>query len=94
MLGADSYLADGQFDLAEKEYRGVVESPFRAVDTEEAALSWLGLGRALAAEGKRGPAIEAYQHFLMLWSHADPDAKFLIQARSELKALQIPAPTK
>ncbi len=88
MLRADSYLADGQFDRAEKGYKGVVESPFRAIDTEETALSWLGLGRALTGEGKLVPAMEAYKHFLFLWSHADSDAAFLIAAKSELKNLQ------
>jgi hypothetical protein len=32
--------------------------------------------------------------FLVLWSRADADVSFLVQARSELKALQTPAPTK
>jgi DNA-binding winged helix-turn-helix (wHTH) protein/tetratricopeptide (TPR) repeat protein len=94
MLRAEAYLAAGEPSLAEKSYRRVVEGPFQNPDEEELPLSWLGLGRALAAEGKRGPAIEAYQRFLMLWSHADADATFLVQARSELKALQTPAPTK
>jgi DNA-binding winged helix-turn-helix (wHTH) protein/tetratricopeptide (TPR) repeat protein len=91
---ANAYLANGEPELAEKSYRSIVEGPLQSEETVEIPLSWLGLGRALAAEGKRDPAIEAYQHFLMLWSHADADATFLVQARSELKALQTPAPTK
>lgn len=93
-LRGNAYLAAGQPALAEADFRSVVTHPERDPTSPNISLSWLGLGRALAAEGKRGPAAEAYQHFLMLWSHADPDAKFLIQARSELKVLQTPAPTK
>ena len=89
MLRADSNLTDGQFDMAETEYRGVVESPFRAVDTEETALSWLGLARALAGEGKHAPAIEAYQSFFTFWGHADPNAKLLVEARKEVTILNL-----
>jgi hypothetical protein len=50
-------------------------------------LSWLGLGRALAAEGNRPAAIAAYQHFLTRWSHADQDAIYLKQAKQEFAKL-------
>ena len=88
MLRADAYLAEGELDLAEKEYRRIVEGPLHAAGVVEIPLSWLGLGRALAAEGKRVPAVEAYQHFFHFLAHADPDATFLIQAENEFKALQ------
>ncbi|WP_241654940.1 winged helix-turn-helix domain-containing protein [Granulicella sibirica] len=88
MSRADAYLADGDLDLAEREYRRIVEGPLHAAAVIEIPLSWLGLGRTLAAEGKAGPAMEAYQHFFSLWSHADANAKFLVEARNEVKALQ------
>ena len=94
MLRADAYLADGDLDLAEKEYRRIVEGPLQAARVIEIPLSWLGLARTLTAEGRRGPAIEAYQHFFTIWSHADSDARFLVEARSEFKALQRPSSTQ
>jgi tetratricopeptide (TPR) repeat protein len=94
MLRADAYLAAGEPGLAEKSYRQVVEGPLQSPEIEEIPLSWLGLGRALAAQGKRAAAIDAYQRFLTRWAHADPDAKFMQQARQEFAALQRPAPAK
>jgi DNA-binding winged helix-turn-helix (wHTH) protein/tetratricopeptide (TPR) repeat protein len=94
MLRGDAYLAAGQPAQAEAAYRKVIEGPDQEPEAEEVPLSWLGLGRALAAGGNRSGAIDAYQHFLVLWAHADPDAKFLQQAKQEFAALQKPAPGK
>jgi eukaryotic-like serine/threonine-protein kinase len=88
MLRGDAYLAAGDPGLAEKSYRRVVEGSFKNPDEEELPLSWLGVGRALAAEGNRPAAIDAYQHFLVLWAHADPDGLYLRQAKQELAALK------
>jgi DNA-binding winged helix-turn-helix (wHTH) protein/tetratricopeptide (TPR) repeat protein len=88
MMRGDAYLAAGQPAQAEAAYRRVIEGPDQEPEAEEIPLSWLGLGRALAAEGNRPAARDAYQHFLTLWAHADPDAKFLVEARNELKELQ------
>lgn len=88
MLRADAYLAAGEPGLAEKSYRQVVEGPFQNPDAEEVSLSWLGLGRALAAKGNRPAAIDAYLHFLARWAHADPDAMYLKQAKRELASLK------
>jgi DNA-binding winged helix-turn-helix (wHTH) protein/tetratricopeptide (TPR) repeat protein len=84
----DLYLSAGQISLAEKEYRAVIAH--REIDSQSVdyALSWLGLGRALAAEGNHAAAIDAYQHFLTLWTHADPDAMYLKEARQEFAALK------
>jgi DNA-binding winged helix-turn-helix (wHTH) protein/tetratricopeptide (TPR) repeat protein len=89
-----AYLAAGQPDAAEKDFRSVVSHPGYDPTSPYISLSWLGLGQALAAEGNRPAAIDAYQHFLTLWAHADPDAKFLQQAKQEFAALQKPAPAK
>ena len=91
MLRADAYLANGQSGLAEKSYRSVVDGPLQTAATEEIPISWLGLGRALAAEGKRDSAIEAYQHFFTFWAHADPDAKLLVKAKKEFSSLDRPS---
>jgi eukaryotic-like serine/threonine-protein kinase len=86
-LRGSAYLAAGQPDLAERDYRDVVTHPEIDPTSPTISLSWLGLGRALAAQGKRAAAMDAYKHFLGLWSHADPDAMDLKQAKQELAKL-------
>jgi DNA-binding winged helix-turn-helix (wHTH) protein/tetratricopeptide (TPR) repeat protein len=88
MLRGDAYLAVGQFPQAEAAYRKVVDGLDQEPEAEEVPLSWLGLGRALGAEGKRVAAIDAYQHFFTLWVHADPDAMYFKRAKQELATLQ------
>ncbi len=88
LVRADAYLAAGQPAQAEKEYRTILNERAREPIAIELPISWLGLGRALAAEGKMADAISAYQQFLSLWAHADPDAAFLRQGKLELAALQ------
>jgi DNA-binding winged helix-turn-helix (wHTH) protein/tetratricopeptide (TPR) repeat protein len=94
MLRADAYRAAGDYALAIKEYHQIVDYPFQNLDTEELPLSWLGLGRALAAQGNRPAAADAYRHFLTLWAHADPDTPFLRQGKQELAALEPASPAK
>jgi len=84
----DLYLSAGQPSLAEKEYRTVIAHREIEAESVDYALSWLGLGEALAAEGNRAAAIDAYQHFFTLWAHADPDAMYLKQAKQEFATLQ------
>ena len=93
-IRANAYLAASNFNLAEKEYRQILAQPWKNPGAAEIPLSWLGLGRALAALGNRTAAVDAYQHFLTLWAHADPDAMYLKQAKQELAALQKGAPAK
>jgi predicted Zn-dependent protease len=94
MIRANAYLAAGDFTSAENEYRQILSQPLKNPGAAEIPLSWLGLGRALAAKGDHASAIDAHQHFLTLWAHADPDAMYLKQARQELAALQKGAPAK
>ena len=93
-LRGNLYLSAGQPYLAEKEYRTVIAHREIESESVDYPLSWLGLGEALAAEGNRSAAMDAYQHFLTLWVHADPDARFLQQAKQEFAALQKPALAK
>ena len=88
VLRGDAYLAAGEPALAESSYRKVLEGPGQVPEASEIPLSWLGLGRALAAQGKRPAAVEAYKHFFTLWAHADPDAMYLNQAKQEFATLQ------
>jgi DNA-binding winged helix-turn-helix (wHTH) protein/tetratricopeptide (TPR) repeat protein len=88
MMRGDAYLAAGQPTQAEAAYRAVIDGPDQEPEVEEIPLSWLGLGRAYAAQGNRSAAIEAYQHFLSLWAHADANAIHLVEAKNELDLLQ------
>jgi tetratricopeptide (TPR) repeat protein len=84
----DAYLAAGDPGTAEKEYRSAISRRSVSPKLGDYPRSWLGLGRALAAEGKRAEAAEAYQHFLTLWAHADADNLNLIAAKKELAELK------
>jgi DNA-binding winged helix-turn-helix (wHTH) protein/tetratricopeptide (TPR) repeat protein len=87
-LRAEANLAAGRPTFAEKNFRLVVAHPELDPAAPAVPLSWLGLGRALAAQGNRATAIDAYRRFFALWAHADPDAKLLQQAKREFAALQ------
>jgi DNA-binding winged helix-turn-helix (wHTH) protein/tetratricopeptide (TPR) repeat protein len=86
-LRGNAYLAAGQPALAEKEYRTVITHPEFDPTSPYISLSWLGLARSLRAEGNRSGAADAYQHFMTLWAHADPDAPALKEAKMELSTL-------
>ncbi|WP_158944510.1 winged helix-turn-helix domain-containing protein [Granulicella sp. S190] len=83
-----AYLAGGQPLSAEAEFRKALAKPFLEPLSLTQPLAWLGLARALAAEGRRPQAAEAYEHFLALWSRADSKAVFLTEAKQELAALR------
>jgi hypothetical protein len=51
-------------------------------------LAHLGLGRALASEGDRDDARQAYRAFLTLWKDADPNLLPLREAQREFARLQ------
>jgi DNA-binding winged helix-turn-helix (wHTH) protein/tetratricopeptide (TPR) repeat protein len=84
----DLYLSVGQPSLAEREYRTVLAHREIEAESVDYALAWLGLGRALYAQGNRVGAIDAYQRFFTLWAHADSDAVYLKQAKQEVATLQ------
>jgi eukaryotic-like serine/threonine-protein kinase len=83
----DAYLAAGEAQLAEREYRSAVSRRSVSPKLGDYPRSWLGLGRALAAQGKGKEAVDAYQHLLALWAHADSDSIYLKQAKQELADL-------
>jgi len=64
------------------DHRGLVGS------CETAALAHLGLGRAYAMGGDSAKARAAYEDFLTLWKHADPEIPVLKQAKEEYAKLQ------
>jgi predicted Zn-dependent protease len=87
-LRGTAYLAAGEPDRAEKDFREVLAHPEADPTSPDISLSWLGLARALTAQDKRPAATDAYQHFFTLWAHADPDAIYLNQAKVEFAKLQ------
>ncbi|WP_255462547.1 winged helix-turn-helix domain-containing protein [Granulicella sp. WH15] len=89
-----AYLAAGQPAFAEKDFRYVIANQRLDPTSSFYPLAWLQLGRALARENNRTAASDAYQHFLTLWVHADPDAIFVRQAKQELASLQTVAPAQ
>jgi hypothetical protein len=82
------YLAAGQPAFAEKDFRCILANQRLDPTSSFYPLAWLQLGRALAAEGNRAGAIDAYEHFFTVWAHADHDAMYFKQARQEFTALQ------
>jgi DNA-binding winged helix-turn-helix (wHTH) protein/tetratricopeptide (TPR) repeat protein len=84
----NAYLAAGQPAQAEKTFREAIAHRELDPSVSDYPQSWLGLARALAAQGKKKDSIDAYQRFLILWAHADPDAFYLLQAKKELAELQ------
>ncbi len=82
-----AHLAAGQPMLAEKDFRYILANQRLDPASSLYPLSWLQLGRTLEAEGNHPAAVEAYRNFLLAWSHADPDAAFLKQAKIEFASL-------
>ena len=90
----EAYLAAGQPVAAEKNFRTVIEDARYDPPSFSIPLSWLGLGEALAAQGRKDESVAAYQHFFKLWAHADPDAMYLKQAKQEFAKLDAAAPAR
>jgi DNA-binding winged helix-turn-helix (wHTH) protein/tetratricopeptide (TPR) repeat protein len=88
MRRALANLAAGHPVAAEKDFRFILAHHELDPTSGFYPLAWLGLGRALSAEGNRTAAIDAYRKFLALWDHADPDALYLRQGKQEMAALQ------
>jgi tetratricopeptide (TPR) repeat protein len=84
----NAYLAAGQPSRAEQTFREAIAHRELDPSVSDYPQSWLGLARALAAQGKKSDAINSYHRFLTLWAHADPDAVYLLQAQKELAELQ------
>ena len=84
----EAYLAAGQPVAAEKNFRTVIDDARYDPPSFSIPLSWLGLGEALAAQGRKKEAVAAYEHFFTLWAHADPDAIYLKKAKLEFAKLQ------
>lgn len=51
-------------------------------------LSYLGLARSYHASGDMGESLNAYEHFLEIWNHADSNLPIYAQAKAEFQALR------
>jgi hypothetical protein len=97
-LRGQAYLALKEGDLAAVEFQKLIDHRFLVGSAPSGALAhlWLGRARALRAQQSNGKDAEpfkaqaraAYQDFLRLWEHADPDIPILKQAKAEYAKLQ------
>jgi eukaryotic-like serine/threonine-protein kinase len=82
------YLAAHQGTEAAAEFQKILDHRGIVVSDPIGALAHLQRGRALALSGNKAKAKTAYQDFLTLWKHADPDIPILQQAKAEYAKLQ------
>ena len=93
----EAYLAAKKGPEAAAEFQKLINHSGLVMFETVGALAHLGLGRAYAlqaqssqgadAETARANACKAYQDFLALWQHADPDIPVFKQAQSEYAKL-------
>jgi eukaryotic-like serine/threonine-protein kinase len=83
-----AYLAESNGAAAASEFQQILNQPGVAVNEPIAALAYLGLARAYAAQGQDDKARHAFQDFLTLWKNADTDLPILKQAQAEYAKLQ------
>ncbi len=77
----EAYLAAHQGTEAAAEFQKILDHRGIVVSDPIGALARLQLGRAFAMSGDKDKAKAAYQDFLTLWKHADPDIPILRQAK-------------
>jgi eukaryotic-like serine/threonine-protein kinase len=82
-----AYLAAGLGQEAATEFQKVVNHRGVVAADPIGALAHLQMGRAYVVSGDMGKARNAYQNFLNLWKHADPDIPILKQAKAEFAKL-------
>ncbi len=82
-----AYLAAHAGATAASEFQKILDHPGLVANNPIGALAHLGLARAYEAQGNTAKAREAYQDFLALWAHADPDVPILKQAKAEYAKL-------
>ena len=87
-LRGEAYLAVRQGAAAASEFQKILDHPGVIGNQPIGALARLGLGRAYALSGDTTRAKIAYQDFLSLWKHADPDSPTLKDAKAEHAKLQ------
>ncbi len=87
-LRGEAYLAAKQGTAATTEFQKILDHPGIVRSEPIGALAHLQLGRAYALSGDTAKAKSAYNDFLTLWKHADPDIPILKEAKAEYVKLQ------
>lgn len=82
-----AFLAAKQYDLAEAEFRKIIDHPTAGVMSVNVPLAHLGVARARALEGNFAGSREEYEAFFIFWKDAEPDVPVLRQAKSEYTKL-------
>jgi tetratricopeptide (TPR) repeat protein len=83
-----AYLAAHRGVQAAAEFQKIIDHPGVVLNEVIAPLAHLGLARARSLAGDKPGARKAYQDFLALWQHADPNIPVLQQAKLEYARLQ------
>ncbi len=83
----EAYLAARKGREAAAEFQKILDHRGVVVNQPIGALAHLQIGRAYAMQGDTVKAKVAYQDFLTLWIHADPDISVLKQAKAEYAKL-------
>ncbi len=84
----EAYLHLRNGEKAATEYQKILDHRGIAPTSPLYPLARLGLGRALALQGDKAKAKEAYQDFFATWKDADPDVPVLKEAKAEYAKLQ------
>jgi hypothetical protein len=84
----EAYLAARKGKEAGAEFQKILDHRGVVVNQPIGALAHLQIGRANAMQGETAKARAAYQDFLTLWKHADPDIPIFQQAKQEYDRLQ------
>jgi tetratricopeptide (TPR) repeat protein/predicted Ser/Thr protein kinase len=85
---AEAHLSAQQGRAAAAEFQKILDHRGLLWNCATGALAHLGLARAYALQDDTAKARAAYQDFLTLWKHADPDIPILIAAKSEYAKLK------
>jgi len=84
----EAYLVAHRGSEAAAEFQKILGHRGIVLNEPISALAHLQLGRAYAVQGDTAKARAAYQDFLALWKHADPDIPILKEAKAEYAKLQ------
>ena len=83
----EAYLAAHRGDEAATQFQKILDHRAVVISDPIGALAHLQIGRAYAMQGNQVKARAAYESFLALWKHADPELPVLEQARREYAKL-------
>lgn len=84
----EAYLAAHRGPEAVSQFQKILDHRGIVLNQPVAVLAQLGLARAYAVQGDHAKARRAYEQFLALWKHADPDIPILKQANIEYLRLK------